>query len=200
VTPTGQIILIDTVMTWDGMSALKTGSIGQLTPEVIQYCNLHFGNQKWVDWVPPDGYARKGLHGGSNYDATDFDTCCSVMEACGIEDMRRSAVLFSVRQRAMNDVLMAQSSPGKPKLLINRDNGIMCQAFRGAYRWKDVGKNSGLIGEDVLKNAWSHPMDASQALVCGVWTPVSHKATSREYEEWSAADIRKRQGRNERRR
>ena len=189
VTLTGQIILLDTVMTWDGMSALKTGSIGQLTPEVIQYCNMHFGPQQWVDWVPPDGFARKGLHGGSGYDATDFDTCCSVMESCGIVDIRRSAVLFSVRQRAMNDVLMAQSSPGKAKLLVNRDNGIMCQAFRGAYRWKDVGKNSGLIGEDVLKNAWSHPMDASQALVCGVWTPVARPATAREYESGSPADI-----------
>jgi hypothetical protein len=93
----------------------------------------------------------------------------------------------------MIDILEAAPN-GEPKFVVNIDCDIVKQLFRGGYRWREMGKNSGRISENVLKNAWSHPADAIQYAVAGLYVPTSNRAVAVRYENGSPAYVMSRMG------
>ena len=173
--PNTQLYVLDCVATWDGLTAVKSGNIAELAPQVINYCNINWPGVKWIDYVDPSGSTKA---------PTDGKSCIQLMGDAGIEDVRPGPMLFQDRSRAMIDIL-ERNVGGEPKLVINVDCEIIKQAFRGGYRWREMGKNSGRISENVLKNAWSHPMDALQYVVGGLFMPKSQRAVAVKAEPWS---------------
>ena len=161
--PSGQMQVLDAIVTWDGVEHVKTSNIAELAPKVVAYCNLRWPGVDWVDFIDPSGNTRA---------QTDSKTCREFMLLAGITNIQDGPVTFQARTQAIIE-LLSKNIGGEPALIIDRNCDMIKQGFKGAYRWKEEGRNTGRLGKNILQNAWAHPMSALQYAMGGVTLPHS---------------------------
>ena len=165
----GRINVIAEHVTWTGRGDMRQLGIERFAPEVIRLSNEWFpsmereGKTEFIDYADPAGWSKA---------QTDERTCIEILQAKGIHP-RKGPVTFTARRRAMTECL-GQAIGGRAKLLISPDCSMLIEGFQGAYRFEQIGE-TGRYREDVEKNAWSHPMDALEYVVGGIFGAMKHE-------------------------
>ena len=135
----------------------------RFVPEVIDYCNLHYGEFEYYDFVDPAGFSA-----GKESEET---TCVDVMR-------RRPNCLAPVAgdvtyEKRLGAVieLLTRLDGGRPCLMLNPRCKILIAGFRGGYQYPEkISPRSVQRMDRPLKNAFSHPHDALQYLATRVKT------------------------------
>ena len=158
VDPSGRLLILAEMVTWDGRGEQRQQGIDRLCPQVIAYGNQEFPGMEYRDWADPAGWAKA---------QTDEKTCVQIMGKHGIHPAK-GQVTFTARRTAMNNILQ-KSTMGHSAILLDSRCKMLIEGFQGAYQYRQLGE-TGRYTEDVEKNAWSHPMDALSYLAGGIFT------------------------------
>lgn len=161
VTAGGCLMLLHEVVTWDGRGEQKQSGLDRLMADVVPWANIMYRDNDWQSdaWVDPAGYTR---------DQSNEKTCVQVLADYGVY-AQPGAVSFEERRAAVSRLLNSNNA-GKPRILISPTCHMVIEGLQGAYQYRKAG--AGLGGdyiEKAVKNAWSHPINALEYMVTGIF-------------------------------
>jgi hypothetical protein len=157
--PLNRLDVLYEIVTWDGRGDPQSCPVDVFADDVILVCNRDYPDAEWIDYADPAGWTPS---------MTDNKSAVMILQAKGIHP-RRGPVTFSIRKMAVNDRL-SKASHGRASMLISPNCRMLIEGFDGAYKYEEIGQ-TGRFKASVEKNAWSHPIDALQYLVGGLYVP-----------------------------
>jgi hypothetical protein len=155
------------LVAWDGRGPMKQMGIERFAPMVIAQSNEWFPGARFIDYADPAGWQKA---------QTDEKSCIQIMQALGIEDIRRGPVTWTDRKARMVNTL-GQVVGGRGKLMIDPSCTMLIEGFCGAYKFEEIA-DTGRHKESVEKNAWSHIMNGLEYLVGAIYADPIKEETN----------------------
>jgi hypothetical protein len=157
--------VLSEIVSWSGRGEPKARDVGSFAEEVILRCNEEFPGVEWIDIADPASWQKQMVQ-------TDAKSAIDILNRLGIFP-RKGPVTFTARRDAMVDRLTS-TSQGQPCILVDQCCKMIVEGLGGAYKYESFtdGRPKGVVE----KNAWSHPMNALEYIVGGIFVPqnVNH--------------------------
>ncbi len=162
----GQLRILDEVITWDGRDVPAARAVDLFAEDVIEFGNQCYPGVEFIDYADSAGWTKS---------MTDNRSAVDILRSRRIYP-RRGPVTFQLRRAAMDDRLQRQVR-GHPALLVSTTCSMVIEGLSGSYQYEQIGETGRHKGT-VEKNAHSHPMNALEYIVGGLYVP--ERATERE--------------------
>jgi hypothetical protein len=153
----GRLNVLEEMVTWTGKGAVIQHGIEWLAPEVVKASNDWYPGAEFKDWADPAGWQKA---------QTDEKTAVGIMNKHGIYP-NPGPVTWTERRERMSHILN-KAGGGRAAMLVSPHCTMIVEGFAGAYRYEQIGQTE-RYKESVEKNAWSHPMNALEYVVGGVF-------------------------------
>jgi hypothetical protein len=160
------------VEVFDELILPDTG-VHQLKEKVIEYCGRWYPDFQFIDYGDP---AMSSRMAGDIEERTAQEILASGDHPINIMP---GHIAFTGRREAVKKLLMRTAPPeggypARPFFRLSPRCRMIRAGFKGRYQYPEIG-NTGRYHESPMKNMWSHPHDALQYAITGLFTPYEEK-------------------------
>jgi hypothetical protein len=147
---------------------------------VVEYCNRWYPGFEFRDFGDP---AMNSVAMGDKEERTIKQIFAAKPDPIQISP---GHIAFSGRREAVNRLLLRVAPPtvsqaAQPFFRLSPRCRTLRTGFKGRYGYPEIGQNSGRYHDKPEKNKYSHPHDALQYMVTGLFTPTSDKEQGKSY-------------------